>query len=1144
MSLDSIPGDAYSYMSNHRRQKLDLDYEILHRTGRRVPKVRGSKMTDFEVQIININSDIEDLYESYQLEDLASKGEIVKFVSKIGEIKQEYRRIYAHLKKTEGGNFDRKFPEYSVTQKELNNKFKAANDKLNKFENEEKQKKDEFEQTRAALEAERLKKEIETINCQAQERKAHCKFERKYYVDQVKWEIQDCAWEKICEIEDVTRLISSFESRLDKLYAICSNYKVILGEESELLGFHDEDEKLITSIRTKIRDGRITLDALKEKKEIKAQESFQKNLREKEMAEQKRLKQDQEEEQNKIDNLLSCAENLHAEIESRYDALYAKCTIDINKLNDYEVLDLKKREDNIYTELRELIDKMSSFETFVLPCGDSASLLRKSVSTMRSSSTSITDVFVKSVGKAMLDRDISEKKLKNAAGLNIKLTKFVGYNSEIDIYTFRTEFSKLIEPNVQRCLWSDYLKKNCLGGAAHNLVAKEESINEIWKKLFQVYGDTNLIFQNKISALDKYSNFGKLKDDAKIAYAISSLLNVMVDLQKLATEYDLLGELYYGGGLQKILDLMGCNRERKFLKSIASCEKLKAPEKWRKLMDFLKVELKERETFILNDKIKKSMILDKSSRNPEQTSNKEGSIVFLGDQARSKDNCICHICGENQNHVLSLDGDGKSCIDYVACKTFVSLQPRDRDKLLYKKRLCSKCLTPGVKWNSEHNCNKTYSCNQKYTNKKGEGSICEKHVLVCGYHANEKGNKDLLERYKKNLFKSNNKFLEFSKAVTISCFSESYSNLEKNIEDSSIYAFQTIMVDDIKVNLFFDTGCGDMIVSKECVDKLMEKGLAKLEFDGPLTLNGVGNQQSICQHGAYSITLPSESGSMAKMSGLCVDSITVPFPKYPLKKVEKDFRNEISKSNPDILPSLPRLPSHVGGKVDVMLGKQYLKYFPKEIAKLESGLTLYKSCFKSPDGSLGVIAGPHTEFTKTERLAHFVHNKTYSYYSKDVVLYNKYIALANEVPLLGNKELPNQRMSDSDLRSLSLGYNDVGDSEFSLSENKEFNACTSRQPKLLKTFGKIESTGTNVSYRCMGCRNCVECKKGAFIEEISIQEEAEQHLINNCVSVDLENRTCTAKLPFLVNPDIRLVNNFNSALKVYNSQVRKLAKST
>ena len=532
------------------------------------------------------------------------------------------------------------------------------------MENEEKQKKDEFEETRAALEAERLKKEIETINCQAEERKAHCKFERKYFVDQVKWEIQDCVWEKICEIEDVTRLISSFESRLDKLYAICSNYKVLLGEESELLGFNEEDEKLITSIRTKIRDGRIMLEALKEKKEIATQESLEKNLREKNMAEQKRLKQDQEEEQIKIDNLLSCAENLHFEIKSRYDALCTKCTIDIGKLNDYEVLDLKKREDNIYTELRELIDKMTSFETFVLPCSDSAPPLRSSIRTMRSNSTSITDAFIKAVGKVILERDISEKKLKNSAGLNIKLAKFVGYNSEMDIYTFRTEFSKLIEPNVQKCLWSDYLKKNCLGGAAHNLVAKEECINEIWNKLFQVYGDTSLIFQNKISALDKYSNFGKLKDDEKIAYAISSLLNVMVDLQKLATEYDLLGELYYGGGLQKMLDLMGCNRERKFLKSIASCGKLKAPEKWRKLMEFLKVELKERETFILNDKIKKSMILDKPSRNAEQKSNKECSNVFLGDQARSKDTCICYICGENENHVLSLDGDGK-CLQNV-----------------------------------------------------------------------------------------------------------------------------------------------------------------------------------------------------------------------------------------------------------------------------------------------------------------------------------------------------------------------------------------------------------------------------------------------------------------------------------------------
>ena len=85
---------------------------------------------------------------------------------------------------------------------------------------------------------------------------------------------------------------------------------------------------------------------------------------------------------------------------------------------------------------------------------------------------------MKKLAEIILDRDISEKKLKNSAGLNIKLSKFTGYNSESDIYTFRSEFQKLIEHNVQKCLWADYIK-NFLGGANHNLVSKEESIEEI-----------------------------------------------------------------------------------------------------------------------------------------------------------------------------------------------------------------------------------------------------------------------------------------------------------------------------------------------------------------------------------------------------------------------------------------------------------------------------------------------------------------------------------------------------------------------------------------------------------------------------------------------------------------------------------------
>ena len=106
----------------------------------------------------------------------------------------------------------------------------------------------------------------------------------------------------------------------------------------------------------------------------------------------------------------------------------------------------------------------------------------------------------------------------------------------MNIYTFRSEFKKLIEPFVQKRLWSDYLK-NCLAGAAYNLVSKIEIIEDIWDKLMEVYGNTQLLFHYKISLLEKFSNLEKLRDDEKIDFTISSLLNIKADLSKLAQDY-------------------------------------------------------------------------------------------------------------------------------------------------------------------------------------------------------------------------------------------------------------------------------------------------------------------------------------------------------------------------------------------------------------------------------------------------------------------------------------------------------------------------------------------------------------------------------------------------------------------------------
>ena len=56
----------------------------------------------------------------------------------------------------------------------------------------------------------------------------------------------------------------------------------------------------------------------------------------------------------------------------------------------------------------------------------------------------------------------------------------------------------------------------------------------------------------------------------------------MEDLSKLAVEFDLEAELYHGGGLQKILDLLGKRRERNFIASAAK-ESLRNRQNWKNL---------------------------------------------------------------------------------------------------------------------------------------------------------------------------------------------------------------------------------------------------------------------------------------------------------------------------------------------------------------------------------------------------------------------------------------------------------------------------------------------------------------------------------------------------------------------------------
>ena len=94
-----------------------------------------------------------------------------------------------------------------------------------------------------------------------------------------------------------------------------------------------------------------------------------------------------------------------------------------------------------------------------------------------------------------------------------------------------------------------------------------------------------------------------------------------------------------------------------------------------------------------------------------------------------------------------------------------------------------------------------------------------------------------------------------------------------------------------------------------------------------------------------------------------------------------------------------------------------------------------------------------------------------------------------------------------------------------------------------KAFNLVENAASEITYRCVNCRNCKLCKDDEKTEVISIKEEIEQDLINKSVTVDIENRICSAKLPVIHNPSHKLAPNKNKTLAIYNQQVKKLEKN-
>ena len=396
--------------------------------------------------------------------------------------------------------------------------------------------------------------------------------------------------------------------------------------------------------------------------------------------------------------------------------------------------------------------------------------------------------FVLKLDDEIAERDIEKDRNFNTSRLNIKLEKFTGYESKIDFFTFRSQLEKVYLKSTSKRFLPELIKNNFLADQALNLVQNLEDIDVIWERLKDAYGNPKIMLSKRLQKLSSFE-INKSNNPEKVINHLTKIINLLQDLMRLAQEYQIEENLYFGDGLHKVYQLMGDINTTKFLNTICD-EDLEQHEVWSKLISFLdKQKRVQQQKLLIQGPTTSTQPLRRQHQShfSGQTNNKR--------QDRLLDQLNCFIC-QATNHVATNGPQGTKIVQYFACPTFAKMSPQERFNELKSKGLCFQCLYPGARMDQgkhkEGRCQRDFCCKHtihaNYTVKK--------HVLICDDHKLNQENKDLFEHYKARCITKIQQLEAFSKDMRLSYVSSSDQSInECDDDDQPIYVLQTIEVD-------------------------------------------------------------------------------------------------------------------------------------------------------------------------------------------------------------------------------------------------------------------------------------------------------------------------------------------------------------
>ena len=283
------------------------------------------------------------------------------------------------------------------------------------------------------------------------------------------------------------------------------------------------------------------------------------------------------------------------------------------------------------------------------------------------------------------------------------------------------------------------------------------------------------------------------------------------------------------------------------------------------------------------------------------------------------------------------------------------------------------------------------------------------------------------------------------------------------------------------------------------------------------------------------------------------------------------------------------VPSSVGGEVDILIGTLYNLIFPKPIHHLSNGLTIYSCVLASHDSSINAtIGGPHTSFNlmadnvggSANLLMHFASGlEKFKQWGPPSITDNPFTCEESTFAKMLNcaegddsfTELVQLENAEDYIEEIIQSSHETPDSlklqqlvatcsdPVSLVLCECNRICTSVNSKISVNSAKYFFTdadkistparlqlladgGLNFEYRCIKCRDCVDCRNAEESEKVSLREEAEMHMVRQSVHLDLENKKIVCSLPLRGREQDFLATNRDRALKVLDQQCRKYAK--